>query len=237
MSTFSISALQSSFKQPAIKASFENMHHCLGLLTAVASSPEKIQPAEWIEQIKRHPERPTEFENDEQLRQFTRSLGSWWHYCMTHFDKGDQLELPGSLGLTPTGKPNKALVDFSTGYLKGYNWLSKTWQTMLPKDNHEAARSLMVLNLILARFIDEKAAAKTEPEIFEQLPEISGCFKTLPNLLSAVGMLGIDLASDSQAEKQNPPLSAPVVNLLKDIGRNDPCPCGSGKKFKKCCLH
>lgn len=21
------------------------------------------------------------------------------------------------------------------------------------------------------------------------------------------------------------------------IGRNDPCPCGSGKKFKKCCLH
>jgi len=21
------------------------------------------------------------------------------------------------------------------------------------------------------------------------------------------------------------------------IGRNDPCPCGSGKKFKKCCLN
>jgi ABC-type uncharacterized transport system YnjBCD substrate-binding protein len=20
------------------------------------------------------------------------------------------------------------------------------------------------------------------------------------------------------------------------VGRNDPCPCGSGKKFKKCCL-
>jgi uncharacterized protein len=26
------------------------------------------------------------------------------------------------------------------------------------------------------------------------------------------------------------------ANRLKDIGRNDPCPCGSGKKFKKCCL-
>ncbi len=25
-------------------------------------------------------------------------------------------------------------------------------------------------------------------------------------------------------------------DLLK-IGRNDPCPCGSGRKFKKCCLH
>ena len=32
-------------------------------------------------------------------------------------------------------------------------------------------------------------------------------------------------------EKQNDP-------IIKDseIGRNDPCPCGSGKKYKKCCL-
>lgn len=30
--------------------------------------------------------------------------------------------------------------------------------------------------------------------------------------------------------------STPVVNPLRDVGRNDPCPCGSGKKFKKCCL-
>nr|WP_157085272.1 DUF1186 domain-containing protein [Methylobacterium sp. Leaf99] len=28
----------------------------------------------------------------------------------------------------------------------------------------------------------------------------------------------------------------PVRNPFKDVGRNDPCPCGSGKKFKKCCL-
>jgi hypothetical protein len=31
--------------------------------------------------------------------------------------------------------------------------------------------------------------------------------------------------------------SLPVVNPLRSVGRNDPCPCGSGKKFKKCCLH
>ena len=23
----------------------------------------------------------------------------------------------------------------------------------------------------------------------------------------------------------------------KKIGRNDPCPCGSGKKYKKCCMN
>jgi preprotein translocase subunit SecA len=28
---------------------------------------------------------------------------------------------------------------------------------------------------------------------------------------------------------------APIVNNNPKVGRNDPCPCGSGKKFKKCC--
>jgi preprotein translocase subunit SecA len=27
----------------------------------------------------------------------------------------------------------------------------------------------------------------------------------------------------------------PVRNTEKKIGPNDPCPCGSGKKYKKCC--
>jgi uncharacterized protein YecA (UPF0149 family) len=26
-----------------------------------------------------------------------------------------------------------------------------------------------------------------------------------------------------------------VVRGTAKIGRNDPCPCGSGKKYKKCC--
>lgn len=30
--------------------------------------------------------------------------------------------------------------------------------------------------------------------------------------------------------------STPIVRSEPKIGRNDPCPCGSGKKYKKCCL-
>ncbi len=33
------------------------------------------------------------------------------------------------------------------------------------------------------------------------------------------------------------PPSEPIINPLRGVGRNDPCPCGSGKKYKKCCLH
>ncbi len=27
----------------------------------------------------------------------------------------------------------------------------------------------------------------------------------------------------------------PPQRIVKSVGRNDPCPCGSGKKYKKCC--
>jgi uncharacterized protein YecA (UPF0149 family) len=29
--------------------------------------------------------------------------------------------------------------------------------------------------------------------------------------------------------------AAPAKAAVK-VGRNDPCPCGSGKKFKQCCM-
>jgi SEC-C motif domain protein len=31
------------------------------------------------------------------------------------------------------------------------------------------------------------------------------------------------------------PKAAPVQCAQPKVGRNDPCPCGSGKKYKKCC--
>ena len=36
------------------------------------------------------------------------------------------------------------------------------------------------------------------------------------------------------------PLPPPVEPIHKDKaepGRNDPCPCGSGKKYKQCCIN
>ena len=41
---------------------------------------------------------------------------------------------------------------------------------------------------------------------------------------------------DNKTKKQAPSLGhIPVVNQGPKVGRNDPCPCGSGKKYKKCC--
>jgi preprotein translocase subunit SecA len=36
-------------------------------------------------------------------------------------------------------------------------------------------------------------------------------------------------------EPQTPKIELPIRRELPKVGRNDPCPCGSGKKFKNCC--
>ncbi|GMX58558.1 MAG: preprotein translocase subunit SecA [Candidatus Microsyncoccus archaeolyticus] len=48
-------------------------------------------------------------------------------------------------------------------------------------------------------------------------------------LVNSIMRAGININSKPEEKRQT------VVEGVKEIGRNDPCPCGSGKKYKKCC--
>ncbi|MDZ4860442.1 MAG: preprotein translocase subunit SecA [Candidatus Hydrogenedentes bacterium] len=52
-------------------------------------------------------------------------------------------------------------------------------------------------------------------------------------------LAGQETAAQAQApareEGQKRPRQEPVRKLTPSVGPNDPCPCGSGKKYKKCC--
>ena len=57
---------------------------------------------------------------------------------------------------------------------------------------------------------------------------------------SAESLPGVPILRDEMADAEGPlpgPMlaQAPVISRKK-VGRNDLCPCGSGKKYKKCCL-
>ena len=52
------------------------------------------------------------------------------------------------------------------------------------------------------------------------------------NILEAMATWPWD---DDEVEDEEE-VQQPVINPLRHIGRNDPCPCGSGKKFKNCHL-
>ncbi len=88
-----------------------------------------------------------------------------------------------------------------------------------------------------ARLLDDVS----DPEWFaltladaEQHPQDLARFrdKDLGYVEDVVAELERGLADDGEEDEPE----EPVRNPLKDVGRNDPCPCGSGKKYKKCCL-
>jgi preprotein translocase subunit SecA len=54
----------------------------------------------------------------------------------------------------------------------------------------------------------------------------------VPTSIAAAG--GAATARSPRRRERRSFAQAPAVNEHKDIGRNDPCWCGSGKKYKRC---
>jgi len=38
-----------------------------------------------------------------------------------------------------------------------------------------------------------------------------------------------------EAQDDGPKITIPLKREVPKVGRNEPCPCGSGKKYKSCC--
>ena len=83
-----------------------------------------------------------------------------------------------------------------------------------------------------AKLGTKKKPAVVHVQTEERLKEVSAIFKE--NGWNFTIKLEADKPEDITDLEilQNPPKT---VTVEKKVGRNDPCPCGSGKKFKKCC--
>ncbi len=98
----------------------------------------------------------------------------------------------------------------------------KLFNRMLLKINKEVARFLMKSGLPQPKEGQVEVAAKEAP---------SPVKNDLANLkLSRPDYTSSNIGS---AEQQEPPKAQPI-RVEKKVGRNDLCPCGSGKKFKQC---
>jgi uncharacterized protein YecA (UPF0149 family) len=57
--------------------------------------------------------------------------------------------------------------------------------------------------------------------------------KTIKARQKEMKVIGKEIAKLSTQNKSQ----AIESDSKRKLGRNDPCPCGSGKKYKKCCLN
>jgi preprotein translocase subunit SecA len=82
--------------------------------------------------------------------------------------------------------------------------------------------------LFRARIHAENEVAEARPALKRQDPKIQ---TSRPEMESLGGDMGSAAAAPEMSAPRPP--QNPIINEMK-IGRNDPCPCGSGKKFKAC---
>lgn len=89
--------------------------------------------------------------------------------------------------------------------------------------------------------IVEAMAKEFTPEAQKELAAAAKAVLTPNQQLAGLGKAGEatiradDMSEVEVAKASNPTVIRVESNDTPTIGRNDPCPCGSGKKYKKCC--
>ena len=90
---------------------------------------------------------------------------------------------------------------------------------------HDVAHNLFRLTLARAASIEEMLANMPQEQVHQLLEQFGG---RLPE----------EEAAQQMFEEDDEPAEVPGITFHREapkVGRNDLCPCGSGKKFKKCC--
>lgn len=106
------------------------------------------------------------------------------------------------------------------------------FKAMLHRLNSEAVELLMKLDLPVLKEVESTNQEVTHQHNYEkaQISETSSSTTTTtpPRFQGSEGYQQAIQNSMNPVEKQQPVVAEPK------IGRNDPCPCGSGKKYKQC---
>ncbi len=211
-----------------------NYHQLQGFLFAICCSPELIVPSEWMPLI--FNEQDAEYSSMEVAESMTQALMDLYNDINAQVFES-RVMLPDDIAIAENAMDNigedAPLGQWSSGFFLCHDWLKEVWNGYTPEAlGNELGSCLMILNLFsnpkLAEAFYQEIAASSGQSYEEYVATMLGMFETAMSEYAHLGR-GIQTILDEQAKQ-------PVVNPPK-TGRNDPCPCGSGKKYKKCCLH
>jgi uncharacterized protein len=178
-----------------------------GYLTAIVISPTPVAPNRWLSQVWDMSGQPPDLSqiDAEQAKRIMALVMRHYQYMIAWMDKD-----PGSL---------------EPIYECGPQWSAREWcQGFLLGTQHDAAWEQL------------RAA---QPALFHPLVDNADSAASDADGDGVVRAVLSMHAHWKPRTRTSPALAAgiqqPSVRDTPKVGRNDPCPCGSGKKFKKCC--
>lgn len=206
-------------------------HQLQGFLFAVVSCPEPVRPSEWLPIV--FGEGSAGYKTLEEAEAVLGELMTLYN-AINATAMEDRAVLPADCAFRSSALDNleedAPIAQWSRGFVLGHDWLEDVWDHYTPEEYDEDV-GLMLLTLSffasknLARAYLEETGRKDLRKMAVQI------VKLFPDAMAKYAHLGRSLAKvvmEHHAAKPTP------VRSVK-IGRNAPCPCGSGKKYKMCC--
>ena len=185
-----------------------------GFLTAIVSGPNSIMPSTWLPAVwgAESPQWESRKEFEAIFQMLIRHQNS---IVATLMHAPDEFE-PMFGEREVDGKTYLICDEWCAGYMRGIALDADAWK----QDEPDIAELLRPIRLW-----------GTE-EGWELVDAMSEAGQTLEQHAIAPSVRALHaywLARRAQ-------MAAPIRRSTPKVGRNDPCPCGSGKKFKQCCL-
>jgi uncharacterized protein len=129
----------------------------------------------------------------------------------------------------------EAAAQWAAGFRSGIRLNPEPWRPLIDDD---ASRVLLAAVFCLEREEDLPEEEKAEfpfrdisPARREEMRRMTAGM--LPDIVRGLHEFSLALDADLEDDCFGEP---PHTRTSPKTGRNDPCPCGSGKKYKKCCL-
>ncbi|MEJ2763271.1 SEC-C metal-binding domain-containing protein [Photobacterium sp. MCCC 1A19761] len=193
-----------------------------GALLAANANPKPMEPEVWLPAlitggvVEEAPVLLPEAQKKALLAHFELQ------YCRM---KAGEYQLPYAVQWQADTGVTDELRYFAEGFLAVWPSIEPNWAEQPVSDGTMRMLSALLTTCML--LVDEEATlAQMQEAGVEGVPAPQALYPQLDLMLNEVVMAADELQQGGGTQ---------AVNPYKTVGRNDACPCGSGKKFKQCC--
>lgn len=194
-----------------------------GFLTALVISPELVKPSEYVPVITSGgtEDHGLVFKTTAEAERFYDLIMRHWNDINRTFRSGE-VYMP-VLVEDDAGETHGN--DWAVGFLRGTQMRHDVWDSIV-QDDDRGGVFVPLFALAYEHSDDPAVRPFDKPITQEQRGDL------IVSMIAGVNGLYKDFV---EQRKFSPPSAIRMPTFPAKVGRNEPCPCGSGKKFKKCC--
>ncbi|NIM21720.1 MAG: UPF0149 family protein [Candidatus Latescibacteria bacterium] len=202
-----------------------------GLFACLICSPEIVMPSQWMPVVW-DGESP-EYQSLEEANEIIELLMRMWQEVARTINEGTYGPMVTVLECSD-GVDRTFAADWAFGFIEGMKFQEHYW---LDTNDSDLTELLTPIVMLAKEGREEPDDGLLEDEVREDLIDmLPGLVIDLKNYWLEKVPPGTLYQGGIGVPRGASPASGPKpVPRTSEPGRNDPCPCGSGKKYKKCC--